>query len=163
MMSICSSPAAASRRDEREEPLLQLTDREAARVDDLVGQLARPRQPALLFPDAALHPRRASWSGCRWRVSLKRDTRLASMPRGRATWSGTLAARRARHAPLDRGRRIAGTDVEHEGNVPIARLIGVPEVEEAVEQLRRQVVDAVEAEVLEQLRGLALARAREAT
>src|SRR4029079_1619285 len=127
-----------------EEPLLQLTDREAARVDDLVGQVACPRQPALLLPDAALHATMLLKGMAVARLAEARDeTRLGCLEVEHVERDLSAGERGA--CPLDRGRRIAGTDVEHECDVPIARLIGVPEVEEAVEQLRRQVVDAVEA------------------
>ena len=62
---------------------------------------------------------------------------------------------------LDRGRRITGADVEHQRNAVVPGLVGVAERQEAVQQLRRQVIDAVIAKILEELRGLALAGAGE--
>ena len=42
-------------RDDGEDPILELADREPARVDHVVGKAPRPRQPAALLGDARLH------------------------------------------------------------------------------------------------------------
>ena len=70
-----------------------------------------------------------------------------------------LDAARGEHAPgPGNGRcRVTDADVQHERGVSVAIRVRVAQFEEGVQQVRRQVVDAGVAEVLEQLRRLALA------
>ena len=61
------------------EAVLELADREAARVDDVVGELAGSRASDVAPRRCWPGPRCVAWSGCRWRVSLKRLTSVASL------------------------------------------------------------------------------------
>jgi len=63
---------------------------------------------------------------------------------------------------LDGGCRVAGANVDHQRRTAVAFGLLVAQGKEMAEEGGRQVVDDRIAEILEQLAGLALARAREA-
>src|SRR5439155_14866498 len=147
--------------NEAPDALLQLPDRKAARVDDVVRKRARPREAETLFGDRGLDagPRTERVAAARLGEAAHqhRITRLQEDHE-------RLEAPAGQHGPgpCDGRRWITDADVEDEGGVAVAIRIRVAQRQEGVEQVRREVVDAGIAEILEKLRRLALTRPGEA-
>ena len=133
---------------------------ERARVDQRVGLL---RRPASVCRSAAMPARMSvSDSGCRRRVSEKRRMRISSEASRNSTSTVCPALRRSAKIdwPLRRGTRRPARRCPARPGRCRARL--ARQLDELRHQRQRQVVDRVEAEVLEGAQRRRLARARDA-
>ena len=143
------------------EARLELVDRDVARVDDEVGALAQAGQALALLADAV-----DDAAAGRQRVPAARlleatDQRLVG---------GLEEHERVLHAALvqlveqllERAEVLAAADVADDGDAVDLAALAAEQVDERRHQLRRQVVDAEPAGVLERVHRLGLAGPREA-
>ena len=147
---------------QREQAVLELPDREAGGVDDVVGELAGAGQQPSLLGDAGLD----SASRGLQRVAVARlaepahQARVAGLQEDQLEMASLALEGLGR--PRDGRGRVARADVEDERGPAVPFRLQAAQREEVIEEHWWQVVDAGVAQILEELAGLALPGARQA-